>query len=229
MASIQIPEAEIERELERAKNKTDFFRAFKMHADYYNLVSFLVLRIRNPAEGDRLIDLVGLAKLPSEMQAEFGEIVFDYKDRFLSEVAVLKRPKIWTGDACGDYARLFGGDRILGVPHLTNNGTRYCVLLGDCLPKRSGDQLTDIIYDFSNIIRRYCDNHGIDEAAPKFSKREREVVEWTSEGKTTAEIAIILGLSEYTVNEYISSAMRKIEAVSRGHLVAKAIRAGIIE
>ena len=34
----------IERELNRAINRTDFFRAFKMHAKYYELGSFLVFR-----------------------------------------------------------------------------------------------------------------------------------------------------------------------------------------
>ncbi|MCO6187483.1 helix-turn-helix transcriptional regulator [Rhizobium sp. L1K21] len=117
----------------------------------------------------------------------------------------------------------------MGIPHLTNAGSRYCVLLGDGSGDRDGEQLSDIIYDFSNITRRYCDFAGLNSDTPSFSKREREVTEWTSEGKTTAEIAIILGLSEYTVNEYIATAMRKVDAVSRGHLVAKAIRLGIID
>ena len=33
-----------------------------------------------------------------------------------------------------------------------------------------------------------------------FSKREKEILKWTAEGKTSAEIAIILSISENTVN-----------------------------
>ncbi len=33
-----------------------------------------------------------------------------------------------------------------------------------------------------------------------FSKREKEILKWTAEGKTSAEIAMILSISENTVN-----------------------------
>lgn len=34
----------------------------------------------------------------------------------------------------------------------------------------------------------------------RFSKREKEILKWTAEGKTSSEIAIILSISENTVN-----------------------------
>ncbi len=229
MTSVGLSEAFMGRELGRALNKTDFFRAFKMHADYYGLSSFMLLRFANPVDGMPLEDLVCLSKLAPQRRDDLKNLLFDYKDEFLNELAVLKRPKVWNGEAHGYYAKLLSGAKLLGIPHVTTNGTRYCVLLGDEAAVRDGEQFSDIIYDFMNIARRYCDYQGVDETAPSFSRREREVTEWTSEGKTTAEIAIILGLSEYTVNEYIASAMKKIDAVSRGQLVAKAIRLGVID
>jgi LuxR family transcriptional regulator, quorum-sensing system regulator BjaR1 len=61
------------------------------------------------------------------------------------------------------------------------------------------------------------------------SARERECLVWTSSGKTSSEIAAILGLSEHTVNHYLSAACQKLGAVNRAHAVAKAIRAGLLE
>lgn len=37
------------------------------------------------------------------------------------------------------------------------------------------------------------------------TKRELEIARWVCDGKTPSEIAVILSLSEYTVNDYIRS------------------------
>ncbi|WP_176085431.1 LuxR family transcriptional regulator [Martelella sp. HB161492] len=60
------------------------------------------------------------------------------------------------------------------------------------------------------------------------SARETEVASWTAEGKTSAEIGKILGLSEHTVNAYLGNAIRKLDCVNRAQMVAKAIRCGLI-
>lgn len=61
------------------------------------------------------------------------------------------------------------------------------------------------------------------------SARERECLQWTAGGKTSQEIAIILGLSEHTVNHYLSAACQKLGAANRAHAVAKAMRSGLLE
>ncbi len=60
------------------------------------------------------------------------------------------------------------------------------------------------------------------------SDRERECLFWVSEGKTTDEVAVILGVSSNTVNSYITHAIRKFSASNRAMAVATAIRSGII-
>lgn len=61
------------------------------------------------------------------------------------------------------------------------------------------------------------------------TERERECLVWTSSGKTSVEIARILGLSEHTVNHYLNNAARKLDAVNRTQAVALAIRQGFID
>ncbi len=63
---------------------------------------------------------------------------------------------------------------------------------------------------------------------PPLSAREREVVRWTSQGKTSIEIGQILSLSDHTVNAYMTSAIKKLDCVNRTQLVAKAIRYKLI-
>jgi len=62
----------------------------------------------------------------------------------------------------------------------------------------------------------------------RLSRREIECLTWTSEGKTSAEIATILSLSEHTVNNYLVAACLKLDSVNRVHAVATAIRRGVI-
>lgn len=65
-------------------------------------------------------------------------------------------------------------------------------------------------------------------AQEPLSERERECLYWVSEGKTTEEIAVILGVSPNTVNSYITHAIQKVSAANRAMAIASAIRSGII-
>ncbi|MFB9948100.1 LuxR C-terminal-related transcriptional regulator [Rhizobium puerariae] len=60
------------------------------------------------------------------------------------------------------------------------------------------------------------------------SSRELEVVRWTAQGKTSAEIGRILSLSDHTVNAYMTNAIKKLDCVNRTQLVAKALRLRLI-
>ena len=48
-------------------------------------------------------------------------------------------------------------------------------------------------------------------------------------GASTTEAAVQLYLSEYTVRDYISTIMRRLDAKNRTEVAVKAIRMGIIE
>lgn len=65
-------------------------------------------------------------------------------------------------------------------------------------------------------------------SAHNLSDREKQCLLWCSRGKTSSDIASILGLSDHTVNHYLTSAALKLNAVNRTHAIAKALRYGII-
>ena len=60
------------------------------------------------------------------------------------------------------------------------------------------------------------------------SERERECLKWVAEGKTTDEVALILGVSSNTVNSYVAHAIQKFGASNRAMAIATAIRSRII-
>lgn len=63
---------------------------------------------------------------------------------------------------------------------------------------------------------------------PAMSNRELDCLRLSADGKTSEEIAAMLGLSMHTATQYLTSAAQKLDAVSRTHAVAKALRLGLI-
>lgn len=59
--------------------------------------------------------------------------------------------------------------------------------------------------------------------------RERDVLSWAARGKTSAETADILKISEQTVESYVRNALAKLNATNKTHAVAKGIYLGIID
>lgn len=63
---------------------------------------------------------------------------------------------------------------------------------------------------------------------PHLSPREIEVLKLVAEGASTYEAAKRLHLSEYTVRDYVSAILQKMNAKNRTEAIVKAIRDGII-
>ncbi|MEW5320965.1 response regulator transcription factor [Geobacillus thermoleovorans] len=66
------------------------------------------------------------------------------------------------------------------------------------------------------------------QSTPHLSPREIEVLKLVAEGASTYEAAKRLHLSEYTVRDYVSAILQKMNAKNRTEAIVKAIRDGII-
>lgn len=60
------------------------------------------------------------------------------------------------------------------------------------------------------------------------TERELECIYWIAEGKTSDEIAVILGISKNTINNYITSVMRKTATKNRSEAIAYAVRNNLV-
>lgn len=65
-----------------------------------------------------------------------------------------------------------------------------------------------------------------DDAVPSF--REREVLSWIAAGKSSEDVACILGISRHTVERHLSNVRAKFGAINTVHAVTRAIRRGDI-
>ncbi len=61
-----------------------------------------------------------------------------------------------------------------------------------------------------------------------FSAREKEVLNWLKQGKSSWDISVILGISQSTVNFHVYNVMNKLGATNRPQAVAVATHMGII-
>ena len=63
---------------------------------------------------------------------------------------------------------------------------------------------------------------------PKLSTRQLEVAKWLAEGKSAASIAVILGISENSVNFHKKQAFKKWNVTSATQLCVKLAFSGLI-
>lgn len=66
-------------------------------------------------------------------------------------------------------------------------------------------------------------------ARPELSPRELECLGWVSQGKSSTDIGVILGLSARTVDSYLEKAASKLGVRTRIEAVVVGVRRGLIE
>ena len=87
------------------------------------------------------------------------------------------------------------------------------------------------IYLSPGLSRFVVDAYLNGESAPAdpLAPRERQVLQLVAEGKTSKEIAVVLGLSTKTADSYRARVMEKLDIHEIAGLVRYAIRQGIVE
>jgi DNA-binding CsgD family transcriptional regulator len=61
------------------------------------------------------------------------------------------------------------------------------------------------------------------------SLREKEVLNWLKQGKSSWDMSVILGISERTINYHVYNIMQKLDVVNRPQALAAAARLGLID
>jgi DNA-binding CsgD family transcriptional regulator len=112
--------------------------------------------------------------------------------------------------------------------HDASGARRYLVCRRSGSLRRRGD--AELHYISTHVFDRLAEIRALDSrVVDALTDREIDCLNWTAAGKTSVEIADILGLSEHTVNHYLNRATRKLDTVNRTQAVAKALRIGLIK
>ncbi|WP_319318601.1 LuxR C-terminal-related transcriptional regulator [Shinella sp.] len=225
-----------ESDLEKALNRVDFFRIFHTMALRYGFEHFGVLQLANEHETSMLSSRLVLHDLPAGL-AE----TYDKRHR-INDSAIFKSfykstiPTVWLGTdasengAAGvDFLDQIGFDMALAIPVHSIAGTRYVVLfLGDGEDIGRTEHL-EICYEANCAFDYFYRQVLANKAGMGLTPRETEILRWISYGKTASEIALIVSVSEHTVNSHTATILKKLDVVNRTQMVAKAIREQIIQ
>ncbi|MFD1328505.1 helix-turn-helix transcriptional regulator [Mycoplana ramosa] len=225
---------DLEGDLEKALNRVDFFRLFHGTALRFGFEHFGVLQLSAEQENCNLSSKLVLHDLPSGL-AE----TYDQRHRF-SDSDVFRSlhssviSTVWRAKVSGpegvqnDLLGQLGFDQAVCVPVHAPTGARYAVLyLGDS-EDIGRQQHMQLCYETSCIFDYFYRIVLSTKAGMGLTPRETEILRWISYGKTASEIALIVSVSEHTVNSHTATILKKLDVVNRTQMVAKAIREQII-
>lgn len=124
----------------------------------------------------------------------------------------------------------FGMRRGYLVPIVRSTGFHACVTMAgerpdfDPLAKRAIHLVSMMAHGRINLL------HGEARVGERrLTSREREIMTWVAAGKSSWDIAKILGITERTVNATVGHASRKLDAVNRTQAAVNAILSGEIK
>ena len=63
---------------------------------------------------------------------------------------------------------------------------------------------------------------------PHLTAREIEVLKWTADGKTSADISSLLDVSENTVNFHVKNAVTKLQTTNKTAATVRAAMLGLL-
>ncbi|KQO82151.1 LuxR family transcriptional regulator [Rhizobium sp. Leaf262] len=228
----------LSQEISAAESRPRWLQVLQGVAKEFGYTHASLMQLPRPEE-DMLGNTIIETTFPSRFIREFDAM------RLLRYCPVLPRvkqsmvPHSWSLDDLDtrqpevapivDLLVQFGICNGLVIPTSSLNGERHLMRFdGKCeLPSQITlneiGMITIHAFDVYERLRR------AEMVAPRsLTKRELEVIHWTSQGKTSAEIGQILTLSDHTINAYLNNAIRKLDCVNRTQLVAKAIRLKLI-
>jgi LuxR family transcriptional regulator, quorum-sensing system regulator BjaR1 len=225
-------------ELKSLQTQFDIFRFMRRITESYGCRMFIVCEIPSTTT----LELAGntiITNWPSELMSNFDQAGLLQTSPILQRLRSATLPVTYT---MAEIALARGGDMVsceLFQRFGMSGGAFFPV--HDAAGKRGTvgfcgegvmftvQQMVELMYLSVHVYQRLAEIRDIDiRVTEQLSDREIDCLNWTSAGKTSAEIAEILTLSEHTVNHYLNRATKKLDAVNRTQAVAKALRMKLI-
>ena len=181
-----------------------------------------------------------LVEYPSDWVAHYFHYGYAHVDPIISRTPMMRWPYLWSelNDLTEGQQKFMAEANEAGLTH------GICVPLhgpfGDTFamslasdyrgvaPRVVIDKLHVITAQFHTAFMRMIVEDPVAKPVVKLTPRETECLTWSSRGKSSWDIGMILGISENTVNFHIKNAMKKLDCSTRILAIVKVIRMGII-
>lgn len=219
----------------------DIFRFMKRLTEAYRARAFMVLNLPSATARDLQGNTV-ITNWPAELLSAYDHealltnspIVRRLRSSTVPFFSDVSKTKVERSDGkSGIVAALFERFRMARCAyfptHDASGGRGVISFSGDREAFDAGEML-ELHYISTHVFDRLAEIRALDNrVADALTDREIDCLNWTAAGKTSVEIADILGLSEHTVNHYLNRATKKLDTVNRTQAVAKALRVGLIK
>ena len=227
--------------IESVRTEYEVLHLMRQCANHFGFSHFLIVRM--PAnEQQRFSERLVVSNWPSELVRGYDSFGFFATSRLVVETAATKRPV--QGDAhflAPAGASSLQADEVAALAERhglaastafllhTTEGEAYAMVFSGKRGPVARGEMAEFYFaavQLFECLEKTFSTGG--SARDKLSSREIECLRWAAAGKSSDEIAIILGISVYTVSSYFKSATRKLEAVNRMQAIACAMRLKLI-
>lgn len=217
-------------ELAKAVNRVDYFRIFHAMALRNKFDHFCLLRLFSDLATPTFSSQLELHDLPSGLAEEYDSRFQFRESKLFTTLQETALPTIWQ-DANGEtdeLMRQLGFEVALCIPVQGVNGSRHAVIFMGDRDIPDAAELQELYYNAAYSFDFYFRLVLANKKGMGLTVREMEILKWISHGKTAGEIALIVSVSEHTVNSHTATILKKLDVVNRTQMVAKAIREQII-
>ncbi|MFD1328248.1 helix-turn-helix transcriptional regulator [Mycoplana ramosa] len=227
--------------LERVGTEYEVLQLMRRCAGHFGFSHFLAVRFPD-AERRRFAERLLVSNWASEFVRSYDELDVFHISRLAADVAATKRPVHGDQRLLGPKDRARAADDRAAELAARHGLARSTAFL---LHSTSGEPFI-MLFSGTRAPLEIGETAGLYFAAvqlfeclePTFasspvsrenlSSREVECLRWAAAGKSSDEIAIILGISSYTVSSYFKTATKKLGAVNRMQAIASAMRLKLI-
>lgn len=228
-------------EIPTLQTQFDIFRLLKRICDLFSFRAFIVMHVPEQL-GSGIAAHSVITNWPTEMISGYDQLELLKYSPVISTVRNSTRPLVTSLDdrtkaspepvrqASEELFRRFGFLMGAAIPVHDMNGRRAMISFHGDRPPPCHTEMLELNMLCIHVYEQLAKLAHVDvkDVSP-LTDRETDCLAWTAEGKTSGEIASILGLSEHTVNHYLNRAAKKLGTVNRTQAVAKALRRGWIK
>lgn len=227
-------------EIAGLKTQFDIFRLMKRVTEAYRSRAFMVMNLP-PITSFELQSTTVITSWPAELLALYDQEGLMVNSPVLRRLRTSVLPffhdtgKGWVRDdgKSAMVAALFERFKMMRCAYFPTHeasGMRGAVSFAGDRDPYTPEEMRELSYIAIHVFNRLAEIRNLDNRlTDTLTDREIDCLNWTAAGKTSAEIAEILGLSEHTVNHYLNRATKKLDTVNRTQAVAKALRIGLIK
>lgn len=227
--------------IESVQTEYEVLHLMRQCAGHYRFSHFMVSRF--PAHGQqRFAERLVVSNWPADLVRKNDAMGLFHLSRLAIQTGMTKlpiqgdssllAPSDWESGQANEAIALAESHGLTGSTAFLLHSTTsdpYLMVFSGSRPPLTRPELTEL--HFSALQLFEClEKTFVAETArrEKLSSREIECLRWAAAGKSSDEIAIILGISVYTVSSYFKSATRKLQAVNRMQAIAIAMRLRLI-